>query len=108
MLRTSFVKAARPLAAQRFFSTSMRAMSAGDAGSGSSRPGGVRSGDAFTKREAAAEELYIKSEEKAKLMAIRQKLQQQQKHIEELTKHIDEVTGEAGGQGEQPGSDGKQ
>ncbi|KAJ4292512.1 ATPase inhibitor [Kalmusia sp. IMI 367209] len=100
MLRTSVIKAARPLASQRFFSTSMRAMSAGDTGSGVSRPTGTRGGDAFTKREAAAEEMYIKQEERAKLLAIKAKLQQQQKHIEELTKHIDEVTKQEGGQGE--------
>ncbi|PVH97660.1 hypothetical protein DM02DRAFT_616381 [Periconia macrospinosa] len=104
MFRTSLTKIARP--SQRLFSTSMRAMSAGDTGSGASRPGGIRTGDAFTKREAAAEELYIKQEEKARLLAIRQKLQQQQEHIQELTKHIDEITSQEGGQGEHPGSDG--
>ncbi|KAL1611969.1 ATPase inhibitor [Paraconiothyrium brasiliense] len=103
MFRTSVIKAARLPATKRCFSTSMRAMSAGDTGSGSSRSGGIRSGDAFTKRETAAEEMYIRQEERARLLAIRQKLQQQQKHIEELTKHIDEVTSQEGGQGEQPG-----
>ncbi|KAF1955343.1 hypothetical protein CC80DRAFT_415755 [Byssothecium circinans] len=88
MLRTYAVKAGRPLATQRFFSTSMRAMTAGDTGSGTSRAGGIRSGDAFTKREAAAEELYIKQEERNKLLAIRQRLMQQQQHIEELAKHM--------------------
>ncbi|KAF1973660.1 hypothetical protein BU23DRAFT_506310 [Bimuria novae-zelandiae CBS 107.79] len=100
MFRTSIVKAARPLASKRCFSTSMRAMAGGDTGSGASRPGGSRSGDAFTKRETAAEEMYIKQEERAKLLAIKQRLQQQQKHIEELTAHIDEVTKQEGGQGE--------
>ncbi|CAI6339712.1 unnamed protein product [Periconia digitata] len=62
MFRTSLVKAARP--SQRLFSTSMRVMAAGD--TGAVRPGGVRSGDAFTKREQASEELYIREEEKIK------------------------------------------
>jgi hypothetical protein len=44
MFRTSIIKAARLPAATRCFSTSMRALSAGDAGSGSSRAGGTRSG----------------------------------------------------------------
>jgi len=95
------MKAARPLTQKRLFSTTLRAMTAGDTGSGASRAGGIRSGDAFTKREAAAEELYIKQEEKAKLQAIRAKLLQQQQHVEELVKHIDEVVNEEGGQGEQ-------
>ncbi|KAF9731069.1 hypothetical protein PMIN06_011440 [Paraphaeosphaeria minitans] len=102
MFRTSVIKAARLPATTRYFSSSVRVF-AGETGSGSSRPGGSRSGDAFTKRETAAEEMYIKQEERARLLAIRQKLQQQQKHIDELTKHIDEVTKQEGGQGEQPG-----
>jgi hypothetical protein len=44
--------------------------------------------DAFTKRETAAEEMYIKQEEKAKLQAIKAKLQQQQQHVNELIKHM--------------------
>ncbi|KAK3202009.1 hypothetical protein GRF29_164g1406021 [Pseudopithomyces chartarum] len=99
MFRTSIVKASRPFSA-RLFTSSARVMAGGDAGSGASRPGGSRSGDAFTKREAAAEEMYIKQEERAKLLAIREKLRQQQQHIEELTRHIDEVTKQEGGQGE--------
>ncbi|KAF2246741.1 hypothetical protein BU26DRAFT_460713 [Trematosphaeria pertusa] len=101
MLRASLIKNARPLATRRLFSTSTRVMSAGDTGSGVSRAEGMRAGDAWTKRETAAEEMYIKQEERAKLLAIKAKLQQQQKHIDELTKHIDEVTKESGGQGEQ-------
>merc|ERR1712029_22957 len=104
MFRTSLVKAARP--SQRLFSTSVRAMSAGDTGSGASRAGGIRSGDAFTKREAAQEEMYIRNEERQKLINIRERLIQQQQHIQELTKHIDDITAGEGGQGEQPGSDG--
>ncbi|KAF2450865.1 hypothetical protein P171DRAFT_479928 [Karstenula rhodostoma CBS 690.94] len=102
MLRTSVIKASRLPATTRSFSSSLRVF-AGETGSGASRPGGSRSGDAFTKRETAAEEMYIKQEERARLLAIRHKLQQQQQHIEELTKHIDEVTKQEGGQGEHPG-----
>jgi hypothetical protein len=39
---------------------------AGETGSGASRTGGERAGDAWTKREAASEEIYIKDEEKRK------------------------------------------
>ncbi|KAF2006611.1 hypothetical protein P154DRAFT_422010 [Amniculicola lignicola CBS 123094] len=72
---------------------------AGETGSGSSRAGGEKAGDAFTRRETAAEELYIRAEERQKLLAIKEKLKQQKQHIDELEKHIDEVTKEGGGQG---------
>ncbi|KAF1851469.1 uncharacterized protein K460DRAFT_35244 [Cucurbitaria berberidis CBS 394.84] len=102
MLRTSIIKSARAFAAPRYFSTSTLRMTAGATGSASSRPTGSAGGDAFTKRESAAEELYIRQEEKAKLFAIKQKLQRQREHLEELDKHIDDVIkqGEASGQGE--------
>ncbi|KAF2864837.1 mitochondrial ATPase inhibitor, IATP-domain-containing protein [Massariosphaeria phaeospora] len=102
MLRTALLRSARPLATQRLLSTSTRLLAGGDTGSGASRSGGSRGGDAFTKRETAAEELYIKQEERQKLLAIKEKLKQQKQHIEELEKHIDEVTKEGSGQGEQP------
>lgn len=73
-------------------------MAGGDTGSGSSRPSGERAGDAFTRREAASEELYIRQEEKAKLMAIREKLAAQKKHIEELDRHIQDLTKDHGGE----------
>ncbi|OAK97616.1 hypothetical protein IQ06DRAFT_379463 [Phaeosphaeriaceae sp. SRC1lsM3a] len=103
MLRTSIIKSTRSVAAPRYFSVAARRYAEGATGSGSSRAGGIASGDAFTKREAANEELYIRQEEKAKLLAIKEKLKQQRQHIEDLDKHIDDVIkeGEASGQGEQ-------
>ncbi|KAH7138436.1 mitochondrial ATPase inhibitor, IATP-domain-containing protein [Dendryphion nanum] len=100
MYRSAIIKAARPLASKRLLSTTARAMAGGDTGSGTSRIGGSRGGDAFTKREAAAEELYIREEERQKLLAIKEKLKTQKQHIEDLEKHIDEVTKERSG-GEQ-------
>ncbi|KAF2017582.1 hypothetical protein BU24DRAFT_420616 [Aaosphaeria arxii CBS 175.79] len=97
MYRTSIIKAARPLASKRLLSTTARVMTGGDTGSGASRAGGIRSGDAFTKREAANEEMYIRQEERAKLLAIKEKLKQQRQHIDELEKHIDDVTKERSG-----------
>ncbi|KAF2471088.1 uncharacterized protein BDR25DRAFT_224391 [Lindgomyces ingoldianus] len=91
MLRSTIIKTARPLASRRLLSTSARLMGSGDTGSGFSRPSGERGGDAFTKRETAAEEMYIRQEEKAKLRAIKAKLQEQKKHIEELEKHMSDL-----------------
>lgn len=95
MLRTSIIKRARAVAAPRYFSASALRMAEGATGSGTSRPTGSAGGsvhhtiincvlcggfnwihqnkqklttysDAFTKRESAAEELYVRQEEKAK------------------------------------------
>merc|ERR1712137_169080 len=103
MLRTSIIKSARSIAAPRYFSASALRMAEGATGSGSSRPTGTAGGDAFTKREAASEELYIRQEEKAKLMGIKEKLRMQRQHMDDLDKHIDDVIreSEASGQGEQ-------
>jgi hypothetical protein len=73
-------------------------MAAGDTGSGSSRAQGIRSGDAFTKRERASEELYVAEKEKEKLMLLKQKLNAQRKHLDDLEKHIDELTKDQGGE----------
>ncbi|KAF2139905.1 uncharacterized protein K452DRAFT_289287 [Aplosporella prunicola CBS 121167] len=65
MLRTSITRSVRSSAAlTRPFSTTVRTMAAGDAGS--TRAGGEKAADAFTKREAAAEEMYIRQEERQK------------------------------------------
>lgn len=73
-------------------------MGAGDTGSGFSRPTGQAGGDAFTKREHAQEELYIRQQEVEKLRAIQAKLAEQRKHIDELDKHIEELTKDHGGE----------
>jgi len=101
MLRVSIVKSARSFAAPRYFSTSALRLFEGATGSGSSRPTGIAGGDAFTKREAAAEDLYIRQEERAKLLAIKEKLKQQRQHIDDLDKHIDDVIRDSDSQGEQ-------
>ncbi|KAF1831302.1 hypothetical protein BDW02DRAFT_505584 [Decorospora gaudefroyi] len=102
MLRTSIIKSARAVVAPRYFSVSALRMTEGATGSAASRPTGSAGGDAFTKREAASEELYIRQEERAKLLAIKAKLKQQRQHMEDLDKHIDDVIkeSEASGQGE--------
>lgn len=71
-----FIRAARPLtntAQVARFSVAARRMAGGDAGS--PRSGGTASGDAFTKREEASENLYVKQHEKEKLEALRAKIQ---------------------------------
>jgi len=71
---------------------------AGEVGSGASRSGGERAGDAFTKREAASEEFYIKEEEKRKLGELKEKLAGQRKHLDELERNIDDMMKSGGGE----------
>jgi len=73
---------------------------AGETGSGASRTGGERAGDAFTKREKAQEELWIKEEETKKLLELRAKLKAQAKHIDELDKSIGELINQGQHSGE--------
>ncbi|KAL0264537.1 ATPase inhibitor [Diplodia seriata] len=71
-------------------------MGAGD--TGSIRSGGEKAADTWNKREAANEELYIRQEEKRKLMALKDKLKKQREHIDELERHIDDLTKTQGGE----------
>lgn len=58
--------ASRTLLAARTFSTTARSMSEGATGSGASRAGGIAKGDAYTKREKANEDFYVREKEKEK------------------------------------------
>jgi ATPase inhibitor, mitochondrial len=44
--------------------------------------------DAFTRREAASEEMWIRNEEKAKLLQLKEKLQKQKEHIDKLSQDM--------------------
>ncbi|KAI9817236.1 MAG: hypothetical protein M1827_001349 [Pycnora praestabilis] len=76
--------------------TSIRGMAEGS--TGGSRAGGEASGDAFTKREKANEDFYVKQKEKEKLLLLKKKLQEQRAHLDELDKHIEDLTKEQGGE----------
>ncbi|TFB06496.1 ATPase inhibitor [Trichoderma ghanense] len=95
MLRTTLTKTAalRPLRAA--FTTTTRAMGEGDTGA-PPKTGGQ--GDAFQRREKAAEDYAIRQREKEKLLELRKKLTEQQEHLDRLAKHIDEITKEQGGE----------
>jgi len=100
MLRTtisrSIVRTQRftPIMSARFYA----AGSEGATGSGFSRAGGEASGDSFTKREKAAEDLYMRQQEKQKLRELKEKLQQQRKHLDDLDRHLEEFTKDQGGE----------
>ncbi|AOW02383.1 YALI0C05621p [Yarrowia lipolytica CLIB122] len=50
---------------------------------------GEGSGDSFTKREKAQEDLYVKQQEKEKLDALRKQLNKLKQDTADLEKHLD-------------------
>ncbi|KAI1177570.1 mitochondrial ATPase inhibitor, IATP-domain-containing protein [Nemania sp. FL0916] len=88
MYRQALIKTSRGLAAPastRTFSTTLRAMSEGDTGA-PPKMGGT--GDAFQRREKASEDYAIRQRERAKLLELRQKIDQQQEHLKKLSDHM--------------------
>ncbi|KAE8144405.1 mitochondrial ATPase inhibitor, IATP-domain-containing protein [Aspergillus avenaceus] len=80
----------------RSFSALAPKMAEGD--TGAPRAGGAQSGDAFVRREAAQESLYIHEKEREKLLALRKKVQEQRQHLDELDKHLEEMSKSQGGE----------
>lgn len=64
-------------------------MAEGD--TGGVRPGGQSQGDAFSKREAANEDYYVRQKEMEKLAALKKKIDEHKKHLEELEKNVTET-----------------
>ncbi|KAG5994837.1 hypothetical protein E4U52_000701 [Claviceps spartinae] len=94
MLRTTFAKTAclRPLRAA--FTTTARAMAAGDTGA-PPKTGGQ--GDAFQRRERASEDLAIRQRENEKMQTLRNQIREQKQHLERLSDHLDEIIGDGEG-----------
>lgn len=101
MFRQSAANLARRPAAMtpssyvRAFGTTAKTCAAGDTGA-PPKTGGP--GDAFQRREHALEDYAIKQREKEKLLALKQKIKEQQEHLKQLSDHIDELTAEQGGE----------
>ncbi|KAG6005643.1 hypothetical protein E4U43_000563 [Claviceps pusilla] len=95
MLRTTFTKTTtfRPLRAA--FSTTSRAMAAGDTGA-PPKTGGQ--GDAFQRRERANEDYTIRQREKEKLQELKRRLDEHQQHLQRLSDHVEEISKEQGGE----------
>ncbi|KAI4106001.1 MAG: hypothetical protein L6R37_002462 [Teloschistes peruensis] len=64
-------------------------MAEGD--TGGVRAGGQAQADAFSKREQAGEDFYVREKELEKLQALKQKIAEHKKHLEELDKHVEET-----------------
>ncbi|KAH7329305.1 mitochondrial ATPase inhibitor, IATP-domain-containing protein [Stachybotrys elegans] len=95
MLRTTFTKTSSIRPFRAAFSTTARVMTEGATGS-PPKTGGQ--GDAFQRREKAAEDFAIRAREKEKLMELKRKLAEQQQHLQRLSDHIDEITKDQGGE----------
>ena len=89
LLRSSSVVRAVSRTQAARFSVAARKMAGGD--TGASRAGGAAQGDAFTKREEASENLYIRQQEAAKLKELKAKLAKQQQDLEKSQKDIEEL-----------------
>ncbi|KAI9798626.1 MAG: hypothetical protein M1825_005050 [Sarcosagium campestre] len=101
MLRGTLTSALRPALRNSrgvIVNTTIRGMAEGSTGSGASRAGGAASGDAYTRREKANEDYYVKEQEKEKLRALQAKLKEQSEHIKKLDQHIQDITKEQGGE----------
>ncbi|KAL8781681.1 MAG: hypothetical protein Q9213_005898 [Squamulea squamosa] len=61
-------------------------MAEGD--TGAPKSGGAAHSDAFSKREAASEDYYVRQKEMEKLQNLKQKIEEHKKHLEELDKHV--------------------
>ncbi|KAM5496146.1 ATPase inhibitor [Microsporum canis] len=97
------------LPATRSFSVAAVRMTEGS--TGAPRPGGEHSGDIWTKKGSAEENLYMKKKEHensigggvgsltlARLLILKEKLKQQRAHLDELDAHIDSITKNQGGE----------
>ncbi|KAJ6152905.1 hypothetical protein N7497_007224 [Penicillium chrysogenum] len=73
----------------RSFSVAVPRMGEGDTGAPALTVVPLPGNDAFTKREAAQESLYIREKELEKLAQLKKKINEQRKHLDELETHID-------------------
>jgi len=86
------------LISTRGFSISTIRSAAGDAGS--TRSGGMSQGDAFSRREEASENLYIKQQEAEKLKLLKEKIRKQKEDLsidEAAAKQMEESSGKSSG-----------
>lgn len=65
-------------------------MAEGD--TGGVRSGGAAQGDAFSKREQASEDFYVREQEKKKLEELRQKIADKEADLAKDRKDVEEMT----------------
>jgi hypothetical protein len=87
---TTLLKHLQRIPATRTFS--MSALRAAEGDTGALRSGGTAQGDAFTKREQASEDYYVRQEEKKKLEALRQKIAEKEADIAKDREEAEKLT----------------
>ena len=92
------IRAARglfPSTIQRTFTMSALRSAEGDVGA--PRFGGAASGDAFTRRERASEDYYVKQHEKEQLAALKKKIADQEAQLAKDRGEVEKITKKNGG-----------
>ena len=91
-LRLALLKTPRTITTinTRTFTALTRKMAEGDAGA--PRSGGAAQGDAFTKREQASEDYYIKQQQQEKLKALRQKIADKEADIAKDREEVEKMS----------------
>lgn len=90
-ITNTITRTVRSTPSVRSFSIAARRMAGGD--TGATRSGGAAQGDAFTKREKANEDFYVRDQEKAKLEALKKKIQDQEKALEQDRAEHEKLSG---------------
>ncbi|KAG8628741.1 hypothetical protein KVT40_002606 [Elsinoe batatas] len=85
------VRSSAPRLQTASFSVAARRMAGGDAGA--PRSGGASQGDAFTKREEASENLYIKQQEQEKLKQLKAKIASSKEQLAKDEKDLKDMEG---------------
>ncbi|KAI0851519.1 mitochondrial ATPase inhibitor, IATP-domain-containing protein [Daldinia vernicosa] len=88
MYRQTLTKIPSRGLSRRAFTTTVRAMAAGDTGAPKTAGSLAGQSDAFQKREKANEDYAIRQREKEKLLELRKKLREQQDHLQKLSDHM--------------------
>ncbi|KAM0801989.1 mitochondrial ATPase inhibitor, IATP-domain-containing protein [Usnea florida] len=92
MLRQTIIQTLRPSIrsalnpTSRTLTTTARTMAGGD--TGAPKSGGSAQSDAFSKREQADENLYVRQKEQEKLQELKKKIEDHKKHLDDLDKHV--------------------
>lgn len=71
---------------------SMSALRAAEGDTGATRSGGSAQGDAFTKRETASEDYYVREQEKQKLEALKKKIAEKEADIAKDREEAERLT----------------
>lgn len=90
-ITNTIARTVRSTPSVRSFSIAARRMAGGD--TGATRSGGAAQGDAFTKREKANEDYYVRDQERQKLEQLKKKIQQQEEALEKDRAEHEKLSG---------------